>query len=379
MTVIDRYLIRRFLFSLMTFIVSFIGLFIVIDGFGNLEEFIDLGQTEGGLLSVLFEYYGARSLTFIDQLSGVLTLIAAMFTLAAIERHNEVTALMAAGISKTRVVMPLIAMVVVVSLLATASREWAIPAVKHKLTRNAQNWRGTSAQNLQAPGYDKQTNILLNGKASYAAERRIAEPSFVLPGSLRSFGTRLKAKNAHYMKATETTEAGYLLKGVFQPKEIDTLATASVNGRAILLTNRDNPWIKPGECFVASNISFEQLSSGKGSRTFASTGSLISSLRNPSLNYGTDVRVTIHGRIVKPLLDVLLLFLGLPLVLTQEKRNVFVAIGTCMLVVAMFYIVTIICQALGNKNYLISPALAAWLPLIIFTPFAVWLGDRLYR
>ena len=53
-------------------------------------------------------------------------------------------------------------------------------------------------------------------------------------------------------------------------------------------------------------------------------------MRNPSLDYGADVRVAIHGRIVKPLLDMTLLFLGLPLVVTRESRNVFIAMGLCM-------------------------------------------------
>jgi lipopolysaccharide export system permease protein len=75
-------------------------------------------------------------------------------------------------------------------------------------------------------------------------------------------------------------------------------------------------------------------------------------------------------------LDVLLLSLGLPLVLSRYNRNVFFAIGLCVVVVVGFYLVVLGSQYLGS-SYLISPALAAWLPLLLFLPLAAWLSEPL--
>ena len=97
---------------------------------------------------------------------------------------------------------------------------------------------------------------------------------------------------------------------------------------------------------------------------------MIWALKNHSIYFSPDVRVTIHSRILQPLLDITLLFLGLPLVAARDNRNVFVAIGICMGLVALFFIVAIACQQLG-AGCLISPALAAWAPLMIFVPAAV--------
>jgi len=99
-------------------------------------------------------------------------------------------------------------------------------------------------------------------------------------------------------------------------------------------------------------------------------------LRNPSVGFGPDVRVTIHSRFVQPILDIALLFLGLPLVLTREQRNVFSAIAMGGFVVGTFFSVVITCHALGS-NYLLSPALAAWCPLMLFVPLAVWMAEPL--
>ena len=82
---------------------------------------------------------------------------------------------------------------------------------------------------------------------------------------------------------------------------------------------------------------------------------LIAGLRNPSLStHGPTCWWPFTPRIVQPLLDVFLLFLGLPLVLSRYNRNVFLAIGLCVAVVVGFYLVVLGSQYLGS-SFLISP------------------------
>ena len=74
-----------------------------------------------------------------------------------------------------------------------------------------------------------------------------------------------------------------------------------------------------------------------------------------------------------PLADLTLLFLGLPLVLSRQSRNVFIAMGLSAAVSFAFMIVVFGFQQLGTI-YVISPALAVWLPLMLFVPAAVELA-----
>jgi lipopolysaccharide export system permease protein len=138
----------------------------------------------------------------------------------------------------------------------------------------------------------------------------------------------------------------------------------------------DTDWLEPDQCFVASELGFEHLTGGSAWRRYSSTMDLIGGLRNASVGFGPDVRVTVHSRFVQPVLDVTLLFLGLPLVLRRGDKNVFAAIGMCGLVVAGFFVVVITCHALGS-HYLLSPAMAAWCPLLIFVPLAVFTAEPL--
>jgi lipopolysaccharide export system permease protein len=57
---------------------------------------------------------------------------------------------------------------------------------------------------------------------------------------------------------------------------------------------------------------------------------------------------------------------------------VFAAIGLAALIVAGFMLVVIGFQALGS-NFVVSPALAAWAPLILFVPVAVGMADSIWE
>ncbi len=380
MPILHRYVLRSFVKVLLVAFVSLTGLYVVIDAFNNLEEFLDYSKTEGWF--VLVDYYGPRVLTFFDRISGMLGMMATMFTITAMQRSNEMTAIMAGGISQMRVVRPLIAGVLAVSLLAAANRELAIPGFREKLARNAQDWLGESARTLH-PRYDQRTQILISGRHTFAAERKISYPKFRLPDGLSRFGRHLAAESAYYRQGDGERPAGYLLDQVEQPENIARLPSGSLGGQLVVLTPHDTPWLEERQCFVVSNLAFEQLAEANAWRQWSSSLELIAALRNPSLDYGADVRVAVHARFLQPVLDLTLLFLGLPLVLTRQSRNVFVTAGLSLLVVATFSMVTICCHALGSSGYLLSPALAAWAPVLIFVPLAFALypdvGERRAR
>ena len=127
---------------------------------------------------------------------------------------------------------------------------------------------------------------------------------------------------------------------------------------------------------MVSEITFDQLAGNDHWLQLSSTFDLIRARRNASLGLGADVAVSIHSRILQPLLDMILLFLGLPLILRGGNRNVFMAVGLCLSVVVGFMIVVAAMQYLGS-SYLIPPDLAAWCPLIVFAPIAMAMSEPL--
>ena len=378
MSIIDRYLLRQFIQTFVICFLSLWGLYVIFDLFTNLEEFLHAAEKTGNLWRLIGEFYGYQGIVFFDRTSGLLALISAMATLAWLERHNELTALMAAGISKLRIAAPVLAGSVLVTLLAVVNRETLMPPHRQQLARKTTDILGDRPQ-VMAPTYDTSTKILFRGAATYNNQQRIENPDLLLPPGLDEYGPTLTAENAFYRSANGQHPAGYLLQGVRQPASLDHRPSLSKDGVPIVITHRDAPeWLRPGECFVVSDLAFDQLAGGLAWRQYASTAELIRGLRSKGLEFGADVRVAIHSRLVQPLLDLTLLFLGLPLVLRREMRNVFLALGTCLVLVAGFMAVVFTCQYLGSI-YLVSPSLAAWMPLMVFVPAAVALSEPLWE
>ncbi len=372
--IVDRYMLRQFVQTFLICFCSLTGLYIVIDAFTNLEEFITYSRDHGSLMWIVGEYYAYRTLSFFDSTSHVITLIAAMFTVTWIQRHNELTALEAAGISRWRIIKPLIVAAVFLVGLKVVNREVAIPAVRENLSYNAQDLGGSRGKQI-IPRYDFRTGVLLRASGqAFANEKRIERPDFQLPAGLDRLGSRIVAGHAYFKPAEDGRPSGYLMREVSQPSNLMEYPSLALDGgMPIVLSPKDTPWLHANDCFVVSEVGFEYLVANSNWRQLSSTWDLIRGLQNASLDYGANERTAIHTRVVQPVLDLTLLFLGLPLVLTGSNRNVFMAIGVCLALVVAFMLVVLGCNYLGS-SYLLEPSLAAWLPLMIFVPAAVALS-----
>ena len=375
MLLLDRYLLWQFLLVFAIAFCSLAGLYIVADALGHLEEFVT--QAGDSLFATMAEYYAYRTIAFFDRTSGILTLIAAMFTLASFQRHNEMTAVEAAGISKRRIVRPLIFAVAAISLVAATSRELVIPQFRDRFARSAQDLAADATKRVQ-PRYDEH-DVFINGRQLFTNQQKIDEPKFILPAELRHYGKNLNARTATYQPAQEDRPAGFLFDEVREPPAIHTRPSLLLSsGEPVLLTPHDTAWLSANQCFLVTSVEFDQLVDAASWRQYSSTADLIAGLYNHSLDFGADVRVTIHSRLVQPVLDVTLLFLGLPLLLRRGNRNVFVAIGLCLLVVIGFLLVVTGCQYLGT-SILVTPVVAVWAPLFLFVPLAAWISEPVFE
>ena len=62
----------------------------------------------------------------------------------------------------------------------------------------------------------------------------------------------------------------------------------------------------------------------------------------------------------------------------RESRNVFVAAGSAVLIVTVFFLIILASHGLG-MHFLLTPAQAAWVPVMILVPWAVATSAPLRR
>jgi lipopolysaccharide export system permease protein len=86
------------------------------------------------------------------------------------------------------------------------------------------------------------------------------------------------------------------------------------------------------------------------------------------------IAVLFHTRLTRPLLGMVLVVMGLSVILRDQTRNVIISSGMCLVLCAMFFAGLYTCKMLGDSEY-ISPALAAWMPVLGFGPFAIVMFD----
>ena len=371
MTRIDRYLLMIYFRVLAICFLSISGLLIIVHVFNNLTEFIEYGEEQQGMLHVLLEYYGPYTLTIFERLSGLLALLALLFAITWIYRTNELTALLAAGITKRRVMRPLIIASACVIGAAAVTRELWIPHYQDRLDRKPQDLKGDLPRPVR-PTPDRQMGIHFNGRHLLPTKYELVAPIIrVHSGPLSALGRQILAESAIATDATADHPQGYRLKNVSVPRDIDHLPSIQqADGQPMLLTRLDAPWLAPGECFLVSNVPFESLRGGSAWKQFASTSELIANLRNGQAPSADELRVQIHSRFIRPAIDWTVLLLGIPIVLTRPDRHMFWVAGVCILMVGGFTAVVMALNAAGSSGYLLSPVVATWLPLLAVLPWS---------
>ncbi|MDR2346286.1 MAG: LptF/LptG family permease [Planctomycetaceae bacterium] len=369
MTIIDRYILKHFFFNIILWFVSIVGIFIVFDLFTNLDTLINAGKEVNNIPLVIGKYYLFKSIPIIMMLSSVLGLLSAMITIASMKRHNELIPIQAAGVSTIRIILPLIFAVIFVALSATVFRELILPRFLDELVMEATSIEKNKGTMVNAI-IDNETGITIHGDRTFRKESRISSPNFILRSPIVKQITYLKAQNAIYLPANPQHKSGFLLVDLQDVPESIHDESLQINNQKIVLTHNDHPdWIDENNCFVITNVPFDYLTSNDAWRQYASTTDMFLAARNKSLDVGNRILAIIHARLIQPILDVMLLFLGLPVVLLNSDRNIFKTLGLSSLIVISFIALREVCQHFGSSMDM--PILGAWLPLLIFGPIAV--------
>lgn len=368
MTQIDRYVL--FLYS-RVFVICFLtlgGLLVVVQVFTNLDELIAFGETRGGFINGLVEYFSPYLLSIYDRMCGLIAMLSTMFVVAWLYRTNEMTALLAAGISKGRIIRPILILSAILIVIAALSRELLIPHFAGMLSKSPQELRGENIRPIR-PAEDIEQGVLIAGMHLMPAKSTIVHPIFRFLGPAVVVTQQITGATASYLPADSVHPAGYLVAEAKGSESLAGKASVRSESGTFLLLPSDNPWLQPHEAFVPSNIDFEVLRGG-GARQFASTSDLIWRMQNQGSYYGSELKVAVHARFVQPFLDFTQLLLGIPLILSNRNRNLVTMVLTCLISFTAFFGVSMGLNTLGANETFFSPAVAAWAPLLIFGPFA---------
>ncbi|MCL2648566.1 MAG: LptF/LptG family permease, partial [Phycisphaerales bacterium] len=125
MRILDRYIVRSFLVNYLLALAVLIGMYILLDLIVNFDSFTKsptatdvVPPTAWNVLAGIADYYLYQFLVIFQQVSGAIPLLAAGFTMVRMTRHNELTAMLASGVSLFRVAVPIVLVSVAFSMLS---------------------------------------------------------------------------------------------------------------------------------------------------------------------------------------------------------------------------------------------------------------------
>ncbi len=171
LSILDRQRYWAFFKAYLICYVSLVGLYIVIDAFSNLDEFTKRADNGAELFRIMSRYYLIHQSQFFDQLCGVIGMMAAIFTVTWMQKNNEQLAMLAAGISTHRAIIPVLVSSVIVNLFAVANQELVIPHFGEELARRHDD-DGLQRITFVSSRYDER-GIMIHGKSADRASRTI--------------------------------------------------------------------------------------------------------------------------------------------------------------------------------------------------------------
>jgi lipopolysaccharide export system permease protein len=362
---LDRQMFFNYLKSYLVCLVSLLGLFIVVDLFTNLDDFSSATDDLPTLIEYVSTYYLYNSVKIFDRLSEAIVLLAAMFTIALMQRNNELLPLLSAGVSTRRVVRPVLLGAVVMLGLSAANQEMILPRVDGSFVEIRGDPTGEKESEVNG-AYDT-NGMQVSGRVAIKKDMIVKDFVVVFPPKVgRESITALQAKEARYIPPGGEGQSGGWMLTTTKPEELDGWS------RRDLLE-----CIVPGQYFLRTDLDFEKVTRLKNWHIYTPTWRLLEELNRLENNKLASVAVMFHMRLTRPILGMVLVFLGLSVILRDQNRNVFISAGMCLILCGFFFVACFTCQSMGNNEYL-SPALAAWLPVLLFGPLSFVMFDAVH-
>ena len=376
MKIIDRYVFSSFLRNYLISFMVLIGMYVVLDMVFHFDELSDVdsaAEAAGALNSTLQmlwnigDYYFYQSFLFFVHLSGIIPVVAAAFTLLRLSRFNELTAMLAAGVPLLRVAAPIIIASVVLNALLIVDQELIIPAMIPKLTRS-HNEMHSGGRPFSVEMIQDENNALLRAARYLPAGKPAARPT-MLDVDVLERNDRLVTYAKITAKKAEW-DGGARAWRLEDAVRVDGLLPTEVPHSEVLYLWRTS--ITPEEIDLYRNTDFVEL---------LSTERINQLLGRPKA-FGAENLLRIkHARFTQPIMNVILLLLAIPCVLTREPGKLKQGAMACLLLTGLAMGSIFLSQQLAGsppKPQLAAqwPAIMAWLPIFVFAPLSVYLLDR---
>ncbi|MGH7953821.1 MAG: LptF/LptG family permease, partial [Limisphaerales bacterium] len=358
MRLLDRYLFRELLTPLAYCLGGFLIFWISFDLFNELGE---MQAYKLHLLDVL-GYSFAMTPEFLVTILPVALLLALLYTLTNHTRHNEITAMRAAGMSLWRICIPYFVVGFAASLALFALNEFLVPRstnwANHIMTRYVQKTGDMETQN------NFRNVPLVNARENrkwFIGEYRVKSATMLNPQvNWNSDGKNYQLNAARAIRTN----------GVWIFFNVKELAQSNASSFVPLIETNELAMpqfdVTPAQIQSEIKINGDQIHHDTGAEI--PLADIFRYLRlHPNLPRADSAWLftELHGRLAAPWTCLVVVLIAIPFGAASGRRNLFFGVAGGIFICFAFFMIQKISLALGSHGDL--PAwLAAWLPNFIF-------------
>jgi lipopolysaccharide export system permease protein len=345
MTILDRYLVKKFIFNLFFGIFAFVIVFLVIDLVENIDKFIDL-KVKFITILIYYLYY----IPYIISLTLPMSmLLACLFALGSMSQHNEIIAQKSAGISLYRITLPLLLLALLISILSGFFNELVVPVTNQARfdlyrydIKNIPRSIGTRRNNIDIQDQKNRKVSIMYYDGSSKEALSVSIQYFNGPLLIQ----RLDAKKMLWQ------DSSWVLQDIVERTISDSLEQLSSYPQLVMKDLNFKP-----ESLLEVQKSPEEMS-------YSELKIFIGEMDR----IGAEIRkwvVELYLKISYPFSNFIIILFGAPIAAQKRRSGTAVGIGISLMVCFVYFIIMRTGQVMGYQGTLV-PWLAAWIGNIIF-------------
>jgi lipopolysaccharide export system permease protein len=368
MRLLDRYLLRELLVPLGFCLGGFFIFWISFDLFSELDDF----QEQNVSASNIAYYYLLQSPSFLKIVLPIGLLLALLYTLSRHARHNEITAIRAAGISLWRICLPYFAVGICASVALFALNErwapqWASRAQQIRYAGETQGAAAPTKQVVTQLGF-----VNARQGRRWMIERYDLDTGRMYHPQVHWYEEDGRQRSIYAEHALYTNRAWVFLnvREYFDVGRGNRLLQPTLVTNELELTMLDEtPEQIRSEVWINKRLS--SLADTKEADVPLTV--LLNYLRlhpNPDKEVAPWIYTMLHGRVASPWTCLVVVLIAVPFAGATGRKNLFVGVASSIGICFAFFVFEHISIALGAGGHL-PPLLAAWLPNATFSAIAL--------
>tara|TARA_B100000029_G_scaffold218714_1_gene216506 strand:+ start:1438 stop:2523 length:1086 start_codon:yes stop_codon:yes gene_type:complete len=344
---LDKYILKQFLYNFVFTIITFITIFILVDIIDHLDRFMDSDIPQIDII----RFYKNTIPWFISIALPMSVLLSTVLTLGLLEKNQEITAIKSSGISSKRISLPLLILGTLISLSSFYFENYIVTdnfqkrsELEDKYSLNRSNYKKNKKNNLLRQ---------INPNEVLSIKRFLFRNNIAQNISFQTFenGNIIKRLDANNMKWDEKSK-----KWIINQYKLRLWNNNSLNyyssGKDTIINLKLDPMDLTQQSVKPEEMNYWDLSK------------FVSKLKNYGIN---DPRweVNLHFKPAFACTSFLMILFGLSLSNRKRQYSLAKSIGMSIIIIFLYYAAIKSGQTLGFKG-IMNPMASVWTPNFIF-------------